>query len=254
MLEAILSQSKIFMTDLLLIEWKFDFQTIDWRVASVVVGVVGLALVFYFQWWRSRKRLSYKILSNFLVVSADEEVQDSVEIRYKGEPVKNVKLFIIRLINDGYQPIKKEDFEKPIKLTFPKAKILSADKVELNPDNLDIEMGFEDDWVTVGPTLFNRKDYVQIKLLLSGYTGMKIDARIVGVSKIKKALDRGDFWFSFIFFQIMIGMFTWLTITTFRTANFYFSIGIMVFSILFIVMMFRLSIRMHQTEPPDLRF
>jgi hypothetical protein len=247
------------MTDvlnLLLIEWRFDFQTIDWRVASVVVAVISLALVLYFQWWRNRKRLSYEILSNVLLLSAEEEIQDKVEIQYEGKPVKNVRLLLIKLVNDGYQPIKKEDFQRSIKFVFPEAKILSAERVKLNPENLEVETNYQpfSSTVEVKPTLFNRKDYLQFKVLLSGYTEMKIDARIVGVSRIKKAVNRFDLWFSVILFQIMFAMFTWITISSFRTGHFYLSIGIMVISILFIMMMARLLLRMHQTEPRDLRF
>lgn len=83
---------------------------------------------------------------------------------------------------------------------------------------------------------------------------MKIDARIVGVSKIKKALNRVEFWISLIFFQIMFGMFTWITITSFRTTNFYFSIGVTVFSIFVLVVMVRVMVLMHHSEPRELRF
>ncbi len=98
-----------------------DFRTIDLRVVlAAITAVIGLITIFYFQWWRNRKRLSYDMLSDVLLVSADEEVRDKVEIRFEGNPVKNVRLMVIKLVNDGYLPIKKDEFEQPLKFLFPK--------------------------------------------------------------------------------------------------------------------------------------
>ena len=133
------------MTDLLLIEWKFDFQTIDWRVVSVVVAVIGLFLVLYFNWWKNRKRLSYEILSDVFLISAKKEIEDKVEIRFEGYSVKNVRVLVIKLINDGHQPIKKDDFEKSVDFIFPGAKILTAETVKLHPENLKTQMAYRDE-------------------------------------------------------------------------------------------------------------
>lgn len=91
----------------------FDFSTVDWKVILAFVAIivtVGIAL--YFQWWRNRKRLSYVVVSNVVLISAEKEIEDKVEIRFEGYSVKNVRLLLIKLINDGYQPIRKDDFEK----------------------------------------------------------------------------------------------------------------------------------------------
>jgi hypothetical protein len=163
----------------------FDFTTIDWKVVIATLAfIVALITLVYFQWWRNRKRLSYEILSNAVLVSAEGEIRDSVEIRFAGQPVTNVRLIIIKLINDGYIPIKKDDFEKPIRFIFSEATILTAEKVKFNPENLGVEIHHHNDWLEITPALFNRKDYAQFKVLLSGYTGMKVDTRIVGVQKV----------------------------------------------------------------------
>src|SRR5437016_5414582 len=102
-----------------------DLSTIDWKV---IIGagalLASLFTLIYFQWWRNRKRLSYEILSDVLLISAEEEIRDEVEIFYKSTPVKNVRLIVIKLINDGYLPIKQDDFEKSIAFIFPEATIL----------------------------------------------------------------------------------------------------------------------------------
>jgi hypothetical protein len=172
---------------LLLSPFNFDFTTIDLRLLVTAVAlVVALITLIYFQWWRNRKRLSYELVSNIELVSAAEQIRDEVEIRYKGEPVKNVTLLLIKLINDGYQPIKKEDFEKPIEFIFTDSRVLTVEKVEAQPWNLNPEIGRNPRFVRIEPALFNRKDYLQFKVLLTDFHEMQIDARIVGVSAIKK--------------------------------------------------------------------
>lgn len=174
-----------------LLLFSFDFTTIDWKVILAAVSLmVALVALVYFQWWRNRKRFSYEILSDVVLVSAEKEIRDKLEIRFEGQPVKNVQLLVIKLINDGYVPIKRDDFEKEVKFQFPRAKILTAEKIHFNPENIGTQLSYRDDWLTIDPVLFNRKDYIKFKLLLSDYTGMTIDARIVGITKIGRLKTR----------------------------------------------------------------
>jgi hypothetical protein len=168
----------------------FNFAT-DWRLIVPMLGViVAFTTLVYAHWWRNRKRFSYVILSDLVLISAEKEIEDKVEIRFEGHSVKNVRLLVIKLINDGYQPIKKDDFEKEIKFTFPEAKILTAEKDAFHPEDIATELAYRDDWLTVAPALFNRRDYIQFKVLLSGYTDMKVGARITGVPKISQVRGR----------------------------------------------------------------
>ena len=167
-------------------EVKLDFSTVDLRVLFAALAiVVAVALAFYFQWWRNRRRLSYEILSNVELVSS-EKIRDRIEIRYEGKPVESVHLVVVKLINDGYQPIKKDEFEKPVKFIFRGGNILSAEKEKFQPENIETGVFYSDRSVQITPTLLNRKDYVQFKVLLDGFKNIEIDARIVGVSKIGK--------------------------------------------------------------------
>jgi hypothetical protein len=168
-----------------------DLTTIDWKVIlgsiAILVTLFGL---FYFQWWRNRKRFSYEVLSNVSLVTTSAEVQDDVEILYKSKPVKNVRLLIIKLINDGFLPIKKDDFDNFVRITFPDGMVISTEKVLFHPSNLDTSIRHEDNWVEVDPALFNRKDYIQLKILVSSNLPLfNVTARIVGVSKIEKVRD-----------------------------------------------------------------
>jgi hypothetical protein len=151
---------------MILAEVHFEFSTIDWKVVIAALAfLVALFTLVYFQWWRNRRRLSYEILSDVVLVSPDNIV-DKVEIRYEGKMVQRVHLVVVKLINDGYQPIKKDDFQKSVKFLFTSGKILAAEKVEFEPKNLDTKISHEEDSVEVAPALFNRKDYIKFKVLL----------------------------------------------------------------------------------------
>lgn len=166
----------------------FDFTTIDLKAFLAALAIlVTLVIAFYSLWWRNRRRFSYEVISNNLLISDEAEIKDKLEIRFANQPVKDVRLIVVKFVNDGSQPIKKDDFQGRIKLSFPKAKILSAEKVKSSPENLGVELSHDNEAVRLTPVLFNRKDYIQFKVLVSKYEGMKIDARIVGVSQIQKA-------------------------------------------------------------------
>jgi len=81
--------------------------------------------------------------------SAQEELEGKVEIRYETRPVKDVHLLIIKLINDGYQSIKKDDFQKEIKFVFPGATMLTEKKTKFYPDNIGTQLAYRDNWVTL---------------------------------------------------------------------------------------------------------
>lgn len=55
----------------------FDFSTIDWKVILAFLAIIiTLFIAFYFQWWRNRKRLSYDVLSDVVLISTEKEVED----------------------------------------------------------------------------------------------------------------------------------------------------------------------------------
>lgn len=180
-----------------------DLGTIDWKVILAAGSLIAAVFtILYFQWWRNRKRLSYEVISNVSVISATEEIRDEVEILYKSTPVKNVRLVVIKLVNDGYLPIKKEEFDNWVRFSFPKGKVLSAEKVKFHPNNLDTSIRYGDDWVEIDPTLFNRKDYVHFKVLVSTYNDEVLaTARIVGISDLTK-VNPNPLWREFAAFLI----------------------------------------------------
>ena len=131
---------------------------------AIIALILTLIIALYFQWWRNRKNLSYEILSDTALLTSDEKIREKIQILYEGTPVKDVRLFILKIINNGSQPIKSDDFEKPLSFVFSEdAQILSIETVSVNPDNLDVSVTSQLNKLSIAPILLNSGDFFQLK-------------------------------------------------------------------------------------------
>jgi hypothetical protein len=157
-------------------------------LAIVAICVtVGLFLVA-----RRRKRLSY-FLSDTRVLGIDKAVKPSrVQILFDGAPVTEVRLVTITVNNWGNEPIRVDDFERPLRFSWAEpARILTAEVVEVNPESLQptIKAGVNE--IVVHPLLLNPGDWLRIKALINQVSKLSVDARVVGVKRIFKAVSSG---------------------------------------------------------------
>jgi hypothetical protein len=155
-------------------------------IIAIVAIIAAITIAYFANWWRNQKSLSYQVIADSPLLTAEEEIREKLQILYDGKPVKNVRLFILKVINDGNQPIDETDFKKPIDFVFSdEAQILSAEIVAKNPDNLNISIGFRNNILSINPILLNNKDFIEIKSVVSTYsTNIKSDARIVNIKNV----------------------------------------------------------------------
>jgi hypothetical protein len=169
-----------------------DF-SLDLRAVLTIISILTTIFVaLTFQWWRNRKILSYQIISNTALLTANEEIREKLKILYEKKPVKNVRLFILRIINNGIQSIDDKDFKKPLSFTFSDdARVLSVETIEVNPNNLDVSVTPDGNRIVIEPILLNSKDFFDLKVLVSSYEdSVKCDGRIVAIKEIKKYDDK----------------------------------------------------------------
>lgn len=167
------------------------------------VGVILAILVPLIGWWfgarKKEKSLSYEnpVILSLLFIS--EEVRNRISIWYKGRIIENLYVIVVTLYNDGREPILPEEFIEPVRFLLPKgSNILSAEVTDTTPPELKprIKFSIEPEKITITPTLLNQNDAVTIKMLVENkntllepiqqHSELKVDARIVGVSKIPK--------------------------------------------------------------------
>ncbi|WP_296245519.1 hypothetical protein, partial [Psychrobacter sp. UBA6766] len=85
-----------------------------------VIAAITVPLIIYFL-QKSKKQLSYEIISNTQLVGVENEIQDRITILYDEKQVVNVHLISIRFVNDGNQPISIDDSAMPINIKLGSA-------------------------------------------------------------------------------------------------------------------------------------
>lgn len=159
-------------------------------IAPIIIGVLTIftsILLWVFQ--RKTKKLSYEILSEVNLLSYEEEISERLKIFFDNEPVQNLSLIFIRILNSGHIPITSPDYETSINLMFgnENSKIISYEIVDKSPENIMINLAQDQNVVEVLPTLINQDDYFTIKLIISNYNNnIIVKGRIIGVKKINK--------------------------------------------------------------------
>ena len=161
----------------------------DPMVRTILAILAICVTVSLFLAGRRRKRLSY-LLSDTRVLGVHEAVNPSrVQILFDGEKVTEVRMVIITVNNLGNEPIRVDDFERPLRFSWSEpAKILVAEVIEVNPETLQprIKAGVSE--IVVDPLLLNPGDWLRIRTLINQAGKLSVDARVVGVKRITKAV------------------------------------------------------------------
>jgi hypothetical protein len=186
---------------------------------SPAVGLISLFIATYlsirFNWWGTKKELTYRLLADGPVFSPDDEIRDRVEIFYDKKPVEAVSFLIIQFTNSGRTNISKNDFDGDLKFNFQgTVKILSADVIERNPSELPVEFEPILSTVLIRPLLLNRGDSFKIKILVDTLKPvLTVEARIVGVKSVKRVSERAvTLWSWFVGFLLFYGTIATLTV------------------------------------------
>lgn len=181
-----------------------------WQFFGVIFVVISIIVSgIFFRLQRQRSALSWKIISNTPLVRINSEVKGNLQVLFNGNPVKDIQLIIIKIINTGNVSIKSGDYERPLNLNFDEnAQILAAEVIETNPNNIEVSANIEEREVFISPTLLNKGDSFTIKILVNQFNNqILIDGRIVGVKEIQKIVEKDITTdLKFLIIGILIGM------------------------------------------------
>ncbi|MBU7047991.1 MAG: hypothetical protein HXS54_16250 [Theionarchaea archaeon] len=171
-----------------------------WQVLPVVAAFVTIIVtICLYILGQKKKELGYEILENLSLVSVEEDVKDRIELYFDKKKVSDVSLILFRVINTGNIPITKNDFEKPIVVSFgDNARILEISTEKTEPQNLEVEFKLKESSMEIDPALFNPKDYVIFKVLAGQCEGVNMITRIVGVKEIKDITYRRELYRDFV--------------------------------------------------------
>jgi len=145
-----------------------------------------------------RKELSYRILADTPLVSIKEEVKDKVQITFRGEPVHDVHLVQVRIVNSGNVPIRSADYEGRLTIAAPDgSRIVMAEIQETHPPHLEkrtlcdgapssLVDKVEGHEVMLKPVLLNHGDSITVKMLVSKAAGpWNVIGHIEGIAAVK---------------------------------------------------------------------
>jgi len=186
-----------------------------WQFAGAALALLTILATFYLFWLqRQRKSLSYEVISSTNLLSISETIKDTLEVRRNGVPIPGLHLIVIRLTNTGNVPITTTDYETPITFSFKEAGIvLEAQITTTRPKNIKATMEFDPTSVRLSPSLLNPKDSIELKILLTRFSGqVSVEGRIIGVSHIKEigVVPNYDLAFAMMMSSGIIGVFSGL--------------------------------------------
>jgi hypothetical protein len=145
-----------------------------------------ISLIIYFL-QKSKKSLSYEILSKTALLSVAKEVEDKIKILFEGDSVKNVHLILLKISNTGNVSILPSEFLKNITISFDNStRILSAEISDKKPHSIEATLTINGTQLMISPSLWNSGDTVTIKSLVSEFNEeIHVSGRIVGIKDIK---------------------------------------------------------------------
>jgi hypothetical protein len=172
-------------------------------IVAIIAAAFGLfggtiALInFLTTWKRNQKALTYRTITDTLLVNRHGDAPGKVKILYDGQAVENVRLIEVELRNSGAQPITDKDFYERVTISLGEGKIFETEIQRVNPPDLKVKLNytevhtgltngdrlFEMQNVTLEPLLLNAGNVIVIKLLTDAPKTCKarVSGRIVGV-------------------------------------------------------------------------
>jgi len=163
--------------------WQF---VINVAVALLVGIGTAIVAIIIFRKQRNRREITYEVLSDAPLASINKAVENRVEVRLDGSPVKDARLLVINVGNTGNVAVKREDYDEPIKFVFKDREVISSDILSTEPaeliDQKDIKtfLSLGSETVELPKFLLNPKQEITLTVLLKGAKDkVRARARIV---------------------------------------------------------------------------
>lgn len=158
-----------------------------------ILGIIisaTIAITIYLK-NKKRKELGYKITSYKPIVG---KLNKDIKIFYKeeNEITDTLHTVTVTFTNIGNEPIKREDFDKSVKIILKKDDSLGEPVVydvsvdEKKPKDIEVEVYNNKFGEEVGflPLLLNPKEEFSLNILTTNFSGLELSSRIVGCSII----------------------------------------------------------------------
>jgi hypothetical protein len=190
-----------------------------WQIVGAIAAIIAVIvaiIIFYLSDAKMEKSLLAEVISSSKLINTNisSETQN-LKVFYRNKEIPNVIVSTLRIINDGKQPIRSEDYESPIIIRLNKSDIISSKVISKIPNNLKISLEDTLSSVLISKTLLNAEDQFLVEIVSTPLDGKEsaitsVEGRIVGIKNItfndslKKQEGKGFEWFSII--SALIGL------------------------------------------------
>lgn len=170
---------------------KLSKASIQWLIAFLFATVLGVLQLFSNQLFSQAKILGYRFIEFYPLVNSEDDVINKLKIYYRDKQITSLDTILIEVTNDGSLPIKREDYDSDINISFERGIVIDAAVSNTFPPNIPVGVAFDANHVFLKPVLINPSDRILIKILVSGSGALpKVNGRIAGVKEIQEKVER----------------------------------------------------------------
>ena len=168
---------------------KSKISLINWGlILTTISTIASLVAIFIALRQQPTKHLRYEVVSSGPLANVTDNVNGRLKVTFDKTAVPDANFALLRVSNDGNQPILAEDFKTPFVFHFgksPKSNVLDAEITTSTPGDLakTVTLAKKSDIVSLVPGLLNPSDSITIKVLYAGGDQtVGATARIVGTT------------------------------------------------------------------------
>lgn len=158
-------------------------------VGAAFAGLAIVISVVIYLLQRKKKSLGYKVLWRLPLLKVHNELKErgQLTISFNGQPVEDIQLLLVEIVNTGNVPIIATDYERPLTIRYgDNTTILGAEVVGRLPEDIDPKLSVTRNAIDIEPLLLNPGDEFVLKTLVKDLQeNPVVVGRVTGVSEIK---------------------------------------------------------------------
>lgn len=162
---------------------------ISWLAIFIVPIGIFLLSPLWTANFKDSKNIEYSILSESKIAGKETQFKDWPDIKILYQDLEEASFIKIHIKNTGSLPITKEDFHKPLTITFDEnSNVAGFRKITSYPKELELNSTTGTNSISINPLLLNSGDEFLVELFVQGKATIKsITARITGVNDLKES-------------------------------------------------------------------
>ncbi|WP_327268339.1 hypothetical protein OG233_09800 [Streptomyces sp. NBC_01218] len=151
-----------------------------------VVSVLGLLLGYVSHRRHQRTRIGYRLVADSPLAQNIDGIEN-LGIHYDGRVLTRPRLMVLEIINVGNVPIRPDDYQDDLGVTFPEGVEIVWSSVQGTPASVTADVRVVAESVRIGRPLLNAEDVLTLQVLADGDgADVRVAGRGVGFSEVEK--------------------------------------------------------------------